>query len=488
MNQQFSPWARALVVVLVSVGLSAAIGGCTTARIPATSLEVPLLDIPLPAMLRGQNDLRSRSWTKAFVILHERMKREYAYSAVKEMDWDALYTHYSSEVLAAEETKNRDAWYRALRGYVHSIPDGNVQIDLNESLRAMEEGASAGLALAQLADGQVIVSGLVPDGPAAAAGMAWGAEVLAWNDKPILEALESTSLFWTDAPAATLSVRREQQLTWLPRGAAGEACRVVFKNPGAAAETSVTVKLAPDDYKTLSLYRPLWSPVELFSSPVVSRSIGDDLHYIRLAAIAPTLSTPFPQRDFRNAVRAAIDGEAAGLVLDLRGTQGGDATLVPKLLGCLVEEASFYEMPGIWNATQETFVADPAGAITLAPQVPFYTGPLVVLVDGYTMGPAESFARFLQARENVRVCGLSGTYGSPGVPSVELTLPGGYVIYYPDRQALDEAGVAMGVANRAGEGNVTPDLAVALDAFTAAAIYQDGEDKVLEAALEALGN
>jgi len=481
-------WVRIGIGVLGISAFLITLGGCTTARIPATSLEVPLLDIPLPAVLRGENDLRSRTWTKAFQILHERMKHEYAYGIVKEIDWDALYTQFGAEVMAAEETKDREAWYRALRGYVYAIPDGNVQIDVNEALRVAEVGASTGLALAQLADGTVVVCGLLPDGPAALSGIARGAVIAAWDGQPIDSALEQTSIIWADAPAATPQTRRRQQLVWLPRASEGTRSDVVFVNPGESEASTVTLEHVLDDYATLSLYRPGWEPLELFSSPVSHKTLEGGYRYIRIAAVAPTLSTPFPQRDFRAAIRAAIDAEVPGIILDLRGTQGGDSTLAPKFLSSFVEESTYFETPGIWDEKLETFVAKTDAPILVEPQLPAYLGAVVVLVDGYTMGPAESMARFLKGRENVQLCGLSGTYGAPGVPAVELTLPGNYMIFYPDRQSLDQEGNPMGVANQDGVGNIHPDIAIPLDSDVFTAIYVDGHDPVLERAVALLGS
>lgn len=480
---------RAGISALLVLGCLAPIllGGCTTARIPATDLEVPLLDIPLPAVLRGQNDLRSRSWTKAFQILHGRLKVEYAYTDHKSLDWDSLYTQYADEVVKAQEEKDREAWYLALRRYVHSIPDGNVQIDLNESLRARAEGASPGIALAELADGAVIVSGVIPGSPADEAGIRWGAVVESWNEKPIAEALESTSILWADAPPATAEMRRAQQLIWLPRGGEGEVCRLTFRNPDADESQAVTLERIGDDYETLSLYRPLWEPVELFSSPIENKSLEDGIQYIRIAAIAPTLSTPFPLRDLRAAVRAAIDAGAPGMILDLRGTQGGDPALAPKVAASFIEEPAFYETPGVLDMETTAFVADSEASVTVEPQLPAYTGPVVVLVDEHTMGPAESVAQFLQGQENVRVCGLSGTYGAPGVPTIELTLPGNYMVFFPDGQLLDAGGRVKGVADGAGAGHVLPDVMVELDRDAARALYEEQTDIVLDQALALLG-
>jgi len=486
MNQRkkFISFGVRAVALCALLGLLA--GGCTRARIPITGIEVPMIDIPLPAVLRAERDLRGRSWSKAFGILHERMVREYAYTGHKRLDWDALYEQTAAKVIAAEKTRDNEAWYRSLRTYLHAIPDGNVSIDLNDAIRDRQVGASAGLALAELADGSVIVSGLVEGGPAEAAGIAWGATILAWDGVPMAEALEEADILWAESPAATSSVRRRQQLDWLPRGPAESAHTISYMNPGSGAQAEALVTLAPDNYATLPMNRPLWSPVELFSSPISTRLEEGGYRYIRVAAIAPTFSTPFPVRDFKAAVRLAAREVAPGVILDLRGTQGGDASLVPRFLECLVTEQTFFEVPGVWDLESEAYLAETEKTVYVNPEEPTFTGPVVVLVDSYTMGPPESLAGFLQRRENVRIFGDGATHGSSGVPSVELILPGNYNVVYPDRRALNEAGQVQGVADATGAGAVEPDPVFALDRINAAAIYQDGKDAVLAKALELL--
>src|SRR5690606_2036079 len=118
----------------------------------------------------------------------------------------------------------------------------------------------------------------------------------------------------------------------------------------------------------------------------------------------------------------AAKDEITGLIIDLRGTQGGDATQVLAMLRSLVGKSTFYEMPGVWDSELETYLTETEATVTIEPEEPVYTGPIVLLVDPYTMGPSESLAGFLAKLENVHVFGDGGTAGSPGVPSVELTL------------------------------------------------------------------
>lgn len=476
------------LAALVAIAMfSATLGGCTTkARIPVTGIEVPIPNIPLPAVLRADNDLRSRSWTKAFDIFHGRLSREYAYTELKGVDWNALYAAAAPEVAEAEKNKNPDAWYLAIRKYLYSIPDGNVQFDTNDYMRGEEEGASVGLALAQLSDGSIMVCGVLPGSPAEQAGIQWGATLLEWDGKPVMEALAATSVLWSDAPAATPQGLLTQQLAWLPRGRTGDSCTMTYKNPGVADAATTTLGYVFDDFATLALARPLWKPVELFSSPIESRALKNGCRYIRIAAMAPTFSTPFPTRDFRAAVKAALDSNAKGLIIDLRGTQGGDASLTPKLLSSFVTTPTFYETPASWDGELETFLVESEDTVEVLPQLPAFEGPIVVLVDGYTMGPAESFANFLQHRKNVRIVGESGTYGSPGNPNLEITLPGGYVVYLPTRRSLDQDGNIQGAADARGKGVVKPREPFVINQDNGKALYQQRKDLILEKAIELL--
>ncbi len=462
------------------------LGGCTTARIPVAGLEVPMLDIPLPAVLRVENDLRGRSWSKAFRILHERLVREYAYGDHKNIDWASLYDTTAAQVLAAEEEDNKEGWYRALRAYVRSIPDSNVHIDLNDVLRDADVGASAGLALVQLADDSVIVCGLLEDGPAAAADIAWGATVFAWDGKPVAEALADANVLWAESTAGTPDVLHRQQLAWLTRGPEGTTHSITYMNPGDAKQVTVALVLAVDDYETLPMARPLWEPLDLFDSPVKTRVVAGGYRYIRIAAIAPTFSTPFPAREFNAAIRLGANEEAPGLILDLRGTQGGDSSLVPKMLGALVAEEAFFETPAVWDSELEIYLVESEDTVYIEPEAFAFLGPVVVLVDAYTMGPAESLAGFLKGRENVRVFGETGTCASPGVPDTDLTIPGGYSVMYPTRRSLDESGAIQGVSDGTGAGGVEPDTVFALDRSNASAMYQDGKDVLLDKAIELL--
>jgi hypothetical protein len=151
-----------------------------------------------------------------------------------------------------------------------------------------------------------------------------------------------------------------------------------------------------------------------------------------------------------------------------------------------VTEPTFFETPAVWDTELETFLVESEDTVEIEPQLPAYEGPIVVLVDAYTQGPAESFAEFLQGRENVRIYGDADTYGSPGTPNLELTLPGGYIVYLPTRRTLDQEGKIQGTADASGAGAVQPQAPFVLDRANGAALFQQRKDVVLDKAVEML--
>jgi carboxyl-terminal processing protease len=472
------------LVVSSALFVCAFFSGCTTARIPATGLEVPLPDIPLPTVLRGEDDLRGRSWNEAFTILHERLSAEYAYGEHKGVDWANLYAMTSAQVAEAEDAGDKEAWYRALRRYVYAIPDGNLHLDMNDVLRDADVGGGTGLALASIADQTFVISALVEGGPAEDAGIAWGATVLTWDGKPIASALADTDTIWADIPAATPAMKVQQQALWLPRGPVGSTVTLTYRNPGTATVEKATLTRVLDDYESITRSRPLWEPVELIESPIKTAILPGGYRHIRVAAIAPTLSTPFPARSFKSALRQAIAAEAPGLIVDVRGTLGGDGSMVPAMLEALTTQERFFEIPSFWDSRTRSYRAELGESVYIVPEEPVYTGPLVLLVDGYTMGPAETFAAFLGNRDNVHIYGEGGSCASPGVPDAELTLPGGYTVMYPTRRSLDEGGKVQGVSNAEGLGGVEPDTLYSMDLDAARAKFQEGEDPLLNTAVE----
>jgi len=89
------------------------------------------------------------------------MKKEYAFTEWRAVDWDALYREWAPAVADAEKKSDRAAYYRALRGYISAIPDGHIGImpvTGEFGAKYADIGGSYGFSVTRLDSGKVIVS------------------------------------------------------------------------------------------------------------------------------------------------------------------------------------------------------------------------------------------------------------------------------------------------------------------------------------------
>ena len=141
----------------------------TVALLSLPFLAVPVLEatlIPFEA-----KDYCDAGWVEAFDGLHATLQRRYAFGEWKRIDWDALYAEHQPNILAAERSEDKSAYYVALREYIYNLPDGHVSVygDVHDEVERAAIGGGFGFAVLKLDDGRVIAH-IVRAGYACGAG------------------------------------------------------------------------------------------------------------------------------------------------------------------------------------------------------------------------------------------------------------------------------------------------------------------------------
>jgi len=388
----------------------------------------------------------------------------------------------------AEQENNADAYYVALLEYVYSIPDGNMGLYDDEAIRHAHVGGSPGFSVLQLDDGRVVAHVILEDGPAAAIGMQWGAEILDYNGTPIQESLARAPIIWARRPPATPEGRRIEQMRFLTRCPVKTEVAFSFRNPDATETFAASVQAVDDDYVALDRTYLHAGEAGEFGPPIEARILPSGPGYIRIHFFAPSVGVPFPANAFKSEIAGMIRKGVPGLILDLRGNSGGADDLAAKFLGHFFADEVFYEDIAVYDKSDKAFVTRPDGRLRITPRDPLFEGPIAVLVDHAVFNAAEGFVRALQRREDVHVIGVHGTFGSVAVGGGYADLPDGRALYFPVGRVLDAEGAIQGEANAAGEGGITPDLRVPLTFENVRALYAEGEDLLLRYADEALLN
>lgn len=465
--------------------------GCTTTTIPMTGIEVPMIKIPIPMpkiplLSRGEGDLRYKRWDDAFEETYNRLVKEYPFTEWKGVDWPALYEKYAPQVDAARAERDKEAFYLAFRSFLYDVPDGNLRIAEDTTYRRNAIGGGFGFSVIQLDNGLVIAHIVDDQGPAAKAGLAWGAEIVEWNKQPVQEALAATSTMWASSPPATNEGQRLERCRFLTRAPIGTEVSFKYRNPEDIELTDITLTAIDDGYTLLDRSQLNAEPVEAFTSPIQSKTLPSGHGYIKVFFLAPTMATPFPARAFEKTIENFIDAGVPGIVLDLRGNTGGDDSLVPKFAGHFAVEPAFYQDVALLNPETDAFEVLPEMQLRIMPARAVYRGPVVVLIDHNTFAAGEGLALAMQRLEQVKVVGIQATHGSLGITGGDITLPQNYALSYPVGRSLDEAGAIQVTSNAEGDGGVIPDIRIPLDPGTVYALYAEGTDLPLEQAIELL--
>jgi carboxyl-terminal processing protease len=443
-------------------------------------LPRPLHHGALLAAERTETNLGGLSWTGAFDGLCAKLAAEYPFTERKGIDWAALHARFGPRIRAAEAAKDDRAYYRALRAFVWSVPDGHL--DLRGDDRGLKEaavGGGYGLGLVELDDGRVMVGKVDPRSPAARGGLRVGAEVLAWNGSPVGSALAKVDVEWSEEPAATEDARELQRLRFLTHGPVGARATVGFRNPGAATAARAVLRAVPESYPRSAGNR--WDV--LFGDSLAIRRLPDGCGYIQVKFELPTLRDLTPEREVRRAVERFRAAGAPGIVIDVRNNRGGQDEIVPRITAFFQSAPRIYEIAGLYDPARRVFQPHPETAVRILPRPPRWPGRVAVLVNPDTFSAGEGIPLALQGLPNAAVFGWRGTQGSFGVGEKAVHLPDGLDVVFPQGRSLDGQERIQVDGDARGQGGVRPDHRVPLDEAAFAAAYGRGQDVVLAAAV-----
>jgi C-terminal processing protease CtpA/Prc len=269
-------------------------------------------------------DFSSLSYTEAFDKMFEIVRKEYAFAGVegKAPNWDALYAELRPRVEKAEQDKDPNAFYLALRDFTWAFHDGHVALDGGDYANKDFQNAVSGgygFAIREFDDGRVFAIFVLDGGPAQAAGMQTGAEILGFNGQPISEAIDAAQSYSIQSSDFAI---RYQKARYLLTAQPGTTATVTFLNPKGEVQTAeLTAVPESQSFSRTSVYygvdRSSLIPVD--SKVVVVN--GQNIGYIRLNSNADDLNLTI--RLFERALQKFTQVGVLGIIIDMRYNTGG---------------------------------------------------------------------------------------------------------------------------------------------------------------------
>lgn len=393
--------------------------------------QVDLLE-PEGAALVDYSDL---TYTEAFTSLVRQMSREYAFTELKEIDWEALQETYQPFMEEADRLGNPAIYRRALRDFTWQIPDGHVAGPfLAEEFQEQVSGG-LGLAIRDVDDGRIIVNFLTPDGPAQQAGIALGAEIVALDGMTATLAVDEAVAF--SAPFSTAHVERLQKLRYAVRFPLDTEVEVAYLNPGETeVMTETLTAVFEQESFNASSFLDGGTGLEL---PVTFTVLPSGYGYVQIDSFFD--NQVLTVQLWERMINDLNDNQIPALIIDMRQNGGGFGFLATQMAAYFFQESHVLGNTSYFNEELGDFYTDERGEdrFILPAETLRYDGELVVLVGPACASACEFFSYALTVDERAEVVGQYPTAGLGGSVT-DVWMPAGETVRFTVGRAVDANG------------------------------------------------
>ena len=159
-------------------------------------IQEPVVQVPIVESLGALNDYSNLDYRPAWEQFFARVRETYPFSDEKAIDWDAIYDEITPLIDMAEDDLS---FHLIITRFGEMLADthvGYVSVPILQNLLIGGIGVS-GLALTD--DGDVVVTNVRSNGPAARAGLAAGDVLIELDGVPAAQALAETPLVFNSA-------------------------------------------------------------------------------------------------------------------------------------------------------------------------------------------------------------------------------------------------------------------------------------------------
>lgn len=385
------------------------------------------------------DDFSLLSYTQAFDSMIEKFRREYAFTAYKNINWDALSAEFRPLIERAESDGNADLFALTLTQFSWRIPDGHVSASLtaptyNAFIRATARGL--GFAIREIDDGRVVVNFVVSGSEAEQAGITLGTQIIALNNRPIEEVVTQAQA-WS-APFSTLHVQRLQQLRYAVRFPVSVAqVTVTYQNP--ADSTPRTITLNTSDENESFAFSSLNRDISPFALPIETVLLPSGYLHVKVNALLDDQRLTILL--WERMIQQANDNSVRGILLDLRNNSGGRGYLADQMSAYFFEEPIALGKTGQYDEAIGDFFFDTSRPETMMPPPEDlrYLGKVAVLVSPNCMSACEFFAWNMTQNNRADVVGQYPSAGLGG--SVErFFMPANVVMQITTGRSVDQNG------------------------------------------------
>ncbi|MDX2161333.1 MAG: S41 family peptidase [bacterium] len=385
------------------------------------------------------DDFSGLGYTAAFDAMIDKLRAEYAFTELKDIDWDALRAAYRPRFVAAENARDSAAYGRALRDFLWEIPDGHTALyPLSEPLIDDFRNAvigGVGIIMRQVDGGDVIVTYVGADTPAARAGIEVGAAVVSVNGVPVRDWIANTTAY--TGPFSTDIVRALEQTRYATRFPVGSPVTLTYRNPFAVSDATAELS-AVIDVETFLESEPV-SEAAAFDLPVEYDVLESGYGYARITSFNQNALLTIQL--WERLLQTLNETETPGLIIDMRENGGGSGFLADQMAAYFFDQPLILGNTSGYDDSTGTFITDPdrPDRFFLPPENLRYRGDVVVLVSPECASACEFFTYAITRQDRAAVVGQYPTRGLGGGIE-DFAMPEGFFVRIAVARPLDTDG------------------------------------------------
>src|SRR5579862_5595591 len=263
---------------------------------------------------RQTQNLSPKDRTAVFETVWKDIRDIYYDPQFHGVDWKAAHDRYRPMLDAVTSDAE---FYTLVNRMIGELHDAHTRLNTPEQWenRHKFQGVSTGLQLDEV-DGRVVVSGVLPDSSAAAAGVEPGSILLRVGGKSIADALAASAEKTPESSTDRLT--RLRIVAGVLSGQAGSTVALTVQRPdGSSSDVSLKREVLPQP------------------PDVRSRRLASGAGYFRFDGFEPNVDTEF-------SVALADYRAAPGLIIDLRRNGGGRLDIMLSIAGLFFDRETVF--------------------------------------------------------------------------------------------------------------------------------------------------
>ena len=434
----------------------------------------------------------AKGWADGFSALIDDMEKSYPLKDWKKIDFDFLRKKYIPLVQVAEENGDDFAFKKVLMEYKYEFHDGHVYVDWITksdddfySFRKKILGNDFGLSMFGSDDGKVYAVCCEKSGAVFEAGITDGTEIVSWNGKPILQAVEQVQPFDLWTTCEVLQNENYIRPLLVPCGAE-ESATVQFVDKNGIVQTATlhAIGLYADRYESvLNLFYGYGkAEQENLSARMLDDKTGlltinieqyDEAHDV---ASYITGRYPFIEKLVKERLESLQAQGMERLILDLRNNIGGYLEF-SMAVASLFTDQPLMMSDGIYRNKKYIPLCrhkcDKIGS--------YSTLPVIVLVNDNCISAGDMLVYLLSKGTNVKVAGITSSSGSAQETGGYCLLTNSdYLFGYPVLSFLDENNLPAADVDETRTRRIPLDIHIPLDKDAVVKLFSEDVDYEME--------